>query len=262
LYHAVTKEDIRTAYRSANYEGDSLSVNVLFGLEDKEFTHKIPVQDLHNFVETGDVLVFHSNKGSELGHVALVLDSFEKLWVASHWSLPKEKMIKITPNRIFTLSRDSVIERFNKEIQEASDRIIQYQANISSMLEIESLSPERITDLKKDYIVDHSCEDVSELMQYVKEKRESEYKEFSEFEIQPYEKHAINQLYLQVRQLIESFESAIKKYREKQDVLGVVYDYIDSFEQISPFYSPLYDLEYLENDTITVSTKFRSFFQD
>jgi hypothetical protein len=99
-------------------------------------------------------------------------------------------------------------------------------------------------------------------MQYVKEKRESEYKEFSEFEIQPYEKQAINQLYLQAGQVIEAFESAIKKYREKQDVLGVVYDYIDSFEQISPFYSPLYDLEYLENDTITVSTKFRSFFQD
>jgi hypothetical protein len=190
------------------------------------------------------------------------LDSFEKLWVASHWSLPKEKMIKITPNRIFTLSKDNVVERFNKEIREVSDRITQYQANISSMLEIESLSPERITDLKKDYIVDRSCENVSELMQYVKEKRESEYKDFSEFEIQPYEKKAINQLYLQVRQLIESFESAIKKYREKQDVLGVVYDYIDSFEQISPFYSPLYDLEYLENDTITVSTKFRSFFQD
>ena len=70
-------------------------------------------------------MVFHSNRGSELGHVALVLDNFEKLWVASHWSLPKEKMIKITPNRIFTSSRDSALERFNKETREVSDSITQ-----------------------------------------------------------------------------------------------------------------------------------------
>ena len=109
---------------------------------------------------------------------------------------------------------------------------------------------------------DRSFEDVSGLMQYTKEKRESEYKEFSGFEIQPYEQKAVNQLYLQAQQLMNYLELAIEKYRGNEEVLGIIYDYIDSFDQMSSFYSPLYDLEYLANDTVTVSTKFRAFFQE
>ncbi len=63
-----------------------------------------------------------------------------------------------------------------------------------------------------------------------------------------------------VQQLIHSFESAIVKYKESEEVLGIIYDFIDSFDQMSVFYSALYTLEYLANDTVTVSTKFRPFF--
>ncbi|MBT6120642.1 hypothetical protein HOH45_04150 [bacterium] len=73
MYHALSKQDIITAYRAANYEGNSPAVNLLFGLEDNACTHKIAATDLKDFVKTGDILIFHSNRGSELGHVALVI---------------------------------------------------------------------------------------------------------------------------------------------------------------------------------------------
>lgn len=97
-------------------------------------------------------------------------------------------------------------------------------------------------------------------MKSAKDTRELEYKEFSKFEIQDYEKEVIEKLYIQAQQLIHSFESAIEKYKENKEVLGIIYDFIDSFDQMSTFYSPLYTLEYLANDTVTVSTKFRPFF--
>ena len=42
MYHAVTKQDVRTAYQAADFEGDTLAVNLLFGLNDKDFTHRVP----------------------------------------------------------------------------------------------------------------------------------------------------------------------------------------------------------------------------
>ncbi len=260
MYHALSKQDITIAYRAATYEGDNPAVTLLFGLEDKECTHQVEAKDLQDFVKTGDVLVFHSNRGSKLGHVALVLDKFEKLWVASHWSLPKEKMIKITPNRIFTSSRDSALERFNTDTQRESSSLTQKQLAISTLLDANPITPSIITELKKDYMFDRSYDDVVGLMQYAKEKRETEQNDFSGFEIQHYEQKAINQLYLQATQLIQSFENATEKYKENKEVLGIIYDFIDSFDQMSEFYSSLYALEYLANETITVSTKFRPFF--
>lgn len=52
------------------------------------------MQDLREFIRPGDIVVFRSNRGPEVAHVALVLERFdggeetEKLWVASHWSFP------------------------------------------------------------------------------------------------------------------------------------------------------------------------------
>lgn len=123
---------------------------------------------LQGFVKTGDVLIFHSNRGSKLSHVALVLDNFEKLWVASHWSLPKEKMIKITPNRIFTSSRDSALERFNTDAQEELDSLAQKRRDISMLLDIDSITPAAIAELKKDDMFDRSYDVVIGLMQYAK----------------------------------------------------------------------------------------------
>ena len=197
MYHALSKQDITTAYRAANYEGDSPAVNLLFGLEDKGCTHKIAATGLQDFVKTGDILIFHSNRGSKLSHVALVLDNFEKLWVASHWSLPRDKMIKITPNRIFTSSRDSALERFNTDTQSESDLLDQKLLDISALLEATPITPRIIAEQKKDYMFDRSYKDVSELMGYVKGKCESEYEDFSEFEIQDYEKEIIEKLYTQ-----------------------------------------------------------------
>jgi hypothetical protein len=117
LYHALSKQDVLTAYSVATYNGDEPAVNALFGLENKAYTHTLSSEELQGFVKTGDVLIFHSNRSSSLCHVALVLDNFEKLWVASHWCLPREKMIKITPNRLFTSSKESVLERFARETQ-------------------------------------------------------------------------------------------------------------------------------------------------
>lgn len=59
-----------------------------------------------------------------------------------------------------------------------------------------------------------------------------------------------------------SFESAIQKYKDHEEVLGIIYNFVDSFDQMSALYSPLYSLEYLANDTVTVSTKFRPFFEE
>lgn len=262
MYHALSKQDITTAYKAATYEGDGPAVNLLFGLEDETCTHQLEAKALQDFVKTGDVLIFHSNRGSELGHVALVIDNFERLWVASHWSLPKEKMIKITPNRIFTASRDSAFEQFDTDAHKESDRLAQKQHDISVLLDIDSINPTTIAELKKDYMVDRSYDDVMGLMQQAKEKREAEYEDYSGFEIQKYERQVIQRLYAQAQQLMASFESTIEKYKDNETVLGIVYDFIDSFDQSSEFYSPLYILEYLADDTVTVSTKFRSFFDE
>ena len=100
LYHALSKQDVLTAYSVATYNGDEPAVNALFGLENKAYTHTLSSEELQGFVKTGDVLIFHSNRSSSLCHVALVLDNFEKLWVASHWCLPREKMIKCSSQDI------------------------------------------------------------------------------------------------------------------------------------------------------------------
>jgi len=262
MYHALSKQEITTAYSAANYAGDQPAVNALFGLKDTSFTHEIHAKDLHNFVHTVDVLIFHSNRDSELGHVALVLDNFEKLWVASHWRLPREKMIKITPNRIFTSSKDSALARFNTDTQRESDTLSQKQREISTLRETDPapVEPSIIAKLKKDYMINKSYDQTWAAMASAKGKFESEYAAFSEFKIQDYEKTLIAGLYAQAQQLIHSFEVAIEKYRDNENILGIIYDFIDSFEQMSEFYTPLYTLEYLANDTVTVSTKFRPFF--
>ena len=169
-------------------------------------------------------------------------------------------MIKITPNRIFTSSRDSALERFNTDEQRESGSLSQKQLNISALLDANPITPRILAEQNKDYMRDRSYADVSGLMKSAKDTRELEYKEFSKFEIQDYEKEVIEKLYIQAQQLMHSFESAIEKYKENEEVLGIIYDFIDSFDQMSTFYSPLCTLEYLANDTVTVSTKFRPFF--
>ncbi len=221
----------------------------------------VTANTLKDVVKTGDVLVFRSNRGSELGHVALVLDNFERLWVASHWSLPREKMIKITPNRIFSAARDSAFENFNLETQCMSETLKQAQADMSKLLAMDAITPGSLAMLKQDRVRDRTYLEVSTLIGSAKEKRALEYNRFSEFKIQPYEQNSINTLYGQATEVMHSFESVMEKYKENKEVLGLVYDLVDDVDQMSTFYEGLYYLEYLASDTVTVSTKFRPFFE-
>lgn len=262
-YHAINKQTIVEAYESAaTIVNDNPAVEQLLGLSDPKFFRRKPVSELKGYVENGDIIIFHSNKGSELAHVALVLDNFEKLWVASHWSIPKDKMIKITPNQIFVSSKISALKQFNEEVQEIMDRTEQQQTAITELLELSSTSVEALAGLKNEDMFDCSYDRVQELMRYTKNKRVCEYKDFSEFDIQRLEKDIVNQVYIKMNQLIQSFESSIEKYKENEEVLGMIFDYLNCFDNTTCFYSPLSSLEYLMSDSVMVSTKFRRYFEE
>ena len=78
MYHAITKAEIQTIYSLHN--DDTEAAHQLLGLQ-LGSSKQVKAEDLASYVKTGDILVFHSNRGTELGHVALVLDNFEKLWI-------------------------------------------------------------------------------------------------------------------------------------------------------------------------------------
>ncbi len=124
----------------------------------------------------------------------------------------------------------------------------------------DEITPDIVRELKEVAMFAHSYEEASCLMGYTKEKHDADYNAFSEFKLPDFEKERIESLYTQAKKLMGSFEVAIEKYRDNDDVLGIVCDVIANFEQMAALYSPLDTLEYLEDETVMVSTKFRPFF--
>lgn len=259
LNRALTKEAIVEAYQSAS-TNDTDAVTKLYGLDDTSCSFTCSSEDLQTRVEPGDVIVFHSNRYSQFAHVALVLDNFEKLWVASHWSLPKDRVLSLTPNRIFTCSKSHAIRKFEEKIDLQFERLLDRQKVLEDLVDRPEIAPQNSS---QPFSYARSYAEVYDLFNYVREKKQNEYAEYQDIQpgFETEEKDMLNTLYDQSKLLLPIFENAIEKFKENEDVLGSIYTQLDIFDQDREYYYLLYELEYLANDTVKVSTKFRPFFE-
>ena len=262
MYHAITKSDIRETYSNlADGSGDSNAVKQLFGMETSE-SQNMKAEDLRGFVKTGDILVFHSNRSQEIGHVALVLDNFEKLWVASHWCLPREKMIRLTPNRIFETSKESALRDFSTEVFTYQKELSDVQNKVSILLQLppESDSAD-LLPLRASYTTDRAFSTVKDLYESTKRKHTDLTAGLAEYALNRDEVEILDPLLKQASDLISDFEKGLNRFETNKIALGILYDHIDTFEQ-KELLSPLEKLEYLVDRSVTVLSKFRPYFQE
>jgi len=257
-YHAVTKAQIQGSYsKCADGTGDTAAVSQLFGL-DETCTQTMPAESLRKFVQTGDILVFQSNRGTEIGHVALVLDNFEKLWVVSHWCLPKEKMIRLTTNRIFETSKVGALKAFSTEVEAYKKDVAEIQERLSHLLQN---TEGAVPSFQESDVSVRGPNEVHALLEVAQSKYTGLAEELASYELKHDEVEILAPIWKQAFDLISDFRGAIEKFKGNETVLGILYDYIDSFEQKNCL-NALEKLEYLVSDTVTVSTKFRPYFQD
>lgn len=261
-YHALTKQEIISAYSIANhYDGDMAAIKLLFSKNDDSKIVQCSTSSLADIVETGDILVFQSNRGTEMGHVALVLDNGEKLWVASHWVLPKEKMIKLTPNRILTTSKQAALSRLKDEVNDFYTRIFELNKKID-FVKNNVGSPELIkSTFSEDQISPKTVQDARDLYNRIIQKHKDINSDYNFYQITEEERDIISPLVDLVRSTIRLFRDTRHQFQNNNIILGIIYDIMDSFEQLPAFSSPLSSSEYLVGDSVTVYTSFRPFFE-
>jgi hypothetical protein len=114
LYNAFDKNDlvsdfnIGKEYRDENgtikcIECDSDIISSFLGF----FGPKYKVDSLDD-IKPGDIISFTSINGTENAHVAVTFESGDTAKLGSFWTIPREKMILISPSKLLTVCSEAI----------------------------------------------------------------------------------------------------------------------------------------------------------
>lgn len=297
LYNALDKKEVQRDYDLL--KADTTAAKRILGFDTPETFSVVKFGDLDSAVQPGDILAFKSNTSLEMAHVAIVLEKFEKLWLVSYWRYPREKILRITPDRLILASETTALSEYDEKIAEKEkrlDELFGYLRTLSSN-ESEAVLVQqfakindgnrfvRATDLRS---ADVESEKYRQLLSRTKDIFSELSDMFKRFKAEFFEAHsesasehtpALGELIARISQLNEKAErffsdpnELFNPFQRIDDsgefvpciyfnTLYLIYSLLDDVSNEHPFNVLIYaPEETLEKNDVLVSTKFRSHF--
>lgn len=238
FYGGLITSDIKTTYAaSATTVSDGNAAQKVLGLDTAQ---EIQVDQIDAFVQPGDVLEFTSTRGEHLAHVVLVLENDAKARTASHWIVPKSKMLTITPSKIISAAHKKAQYNF-------ADK------NSIVLLKINALLESTRNDFQTLGQPDPRKEEITgELLACIEMIKQNLPRYINADEQKLYDENmrTIEFLRLSIKEILSRVPFEDKRYGEAVQKLTSFFDEINLIEEIN----------LLNDTTVRISTKFRDHF--